>query len=168
MSVPSVFGQGPVAFKQAPAGEFEDKPKLEFTVAEIVKGKAVYTPNPAYQGKTLVIDIKGPATFSSTNSDGVQVEKTAVDTNSIKVVETGEVFEGQRIFTTGIVRQIQGLAGQTIIASVGTYETEKRKGQKFVQLVEPTAEQVAAAQAVPAVLHEGEYVVGKSASDAPF
>jgi len=154
VSVPSVFGQGPVAFKQAPAGEFEDKPKLEFTVAELNGSKVSYSPNPKYLGKTLVIDIKGPATFTDQQTGN---EKTAVDTNSIKVVETGEVFEGQRIFTTGIVRQIEKLSGQTIIASVGTYETEKRKGQKFVQLVEPTAEQVAAAQGAAA-----------PSSDAPF
>lgn len=149
MSVPTAFGSnaGPVPFAQQPASDEDFGPKFEWTVAELVGNKVVRKPNPKYVGKTLVIDVKGPATFTDKETGK---EKTAVDTESIRVVETGEVFERQRIFVTGVVRQIQGLAGQSIIATVGHYEMEKRPGQQFVQLEAPSEAQVAAAQNVPA------------------
>lgn len=135
-----IFGQGqqPVVFNPTTVAVDEDRPKLEFTKAVLQGNKAAYVPNPAYLGKTLIITIKQAAEFDAKQDDGTTKSKTAIDTESIVVVETGEVFEGQRIFTTGIVRQLKGMApGSQVIASVGTYTVKNRDGE-FVQLVAPS------------------------------
>jgi hypothetical protein len=147
----------------------EDKPKLEFTKAVVQGNKAVYVPNPDYLGKTLILTIKQAAQFDARQDDGTTKEKTAIDTESIVVVETGEVFEGQRIFQTGIVRQLKNMApGSQVIASLGTYTVQGRKGE-FVQLIAPNPEQqqralAYLAQAQPAA----PAAAAPAANDAPF
>lgn len=148
----SVFGKSApkaVPLKpKVPEGDFG--PRLELTAPAIENGKAVYPPNPKYLGKTLIIDVKGPAPFTD-NETGA--EKTAVDATKIVVVETGETFEDQRLFQKGIVQQLVDYTGQQVIAAVGEYESKKRKG-RFVELVAPTAEQEAAANKVLAATDE--------------
>lgn len=145
----NVFGNSAartaVPFKAPEHNEDDYGPRLQLTVATIVDNKAVYVPNPELVGKTLILDVTGPASFTVTDEKGQQVEKTAIDTSKIVVVETGETFERQRLFQRGIVGALTPYAGQQVIAAVGTYESKKRKGS-FVELIAPTADQQAAAE----------------------
>jgi len=147
--VVNVFGNtaaptAPAVFKPKAAGEDGDfGPRLQLTAPAIENGKAVYPPNPAYLGKALIIDVKGPVTYTAETDSGPK-EKTAVDAIKVTVVETGEVFEDQRIFQAGVVRQLLDYTGQQVIAAVGEYTSKKRAG-RFVELVAPTEAQQAAA-----------------------
>jgi len=139
----SVFGNStPQAVPFAPKAPSDEDfgPRIKFTVAELVNGKAVYSPNPELVGKALIIDVKGPGTL--TDDEGK--EKTYIDAARVVVVETGEEFTDQRLFQAGLVRQLLDYTGQQVIAAVGTYTSKKRAG-KFVELVAPTSAQQEAA-----------------------
>jgi len=155
----NVFGTSAVAFKASTsAGDGDFGPRLKLSIGKYEENEAPYIPNPKYLGKALLIENISVSSVPNKEQGG---EKQVIDAAKITVVETGEVFERQRIFQVGVVRQLVGLAGQTVVAGVGTYTSEKRGGQSFVQLVDPTVEQQAAANAL---------LAGKAAggSDAPF
>ena len=143
----NVFGNtaaptAPAVFKPKAAGEDGDfGPRLRLSIGKFEPTEPPYIPNPAYVGKSLIINVKGPGTYIG--DDGV--EKQYIDATKIVVVETGEAFDDQRIFQKGIVRQLLDYTGQQVIAAVGEYTTKKRPGQSFVELVAPTEAQQAAA-----------------------
>src|SRR5690606_34723452 len=133
---------------KATAGEGEDRdfgPRIELTTAAIVNGKAVNgVPNPKYLGKTLLLEGVTVGEFETTNNDGAKITKKAIDAEKVTVVETGEVFDRQRLFPAGIVtkvsKMVEAAGGSVAVfpATVGEYESKKFPGRTFVELVRPT------------------------------
>jgi len=141
----NVFGAAPVVFKpSAVASDGDFGPRLRLSIGKYEESEPPYIPNPAYQGKGLLIEgiqvatIKNNFKQKATDPD----EKTVIRADRITVLETGEVFERQQISQIGVINQLKGLAGQSVIAGVGFYEKDVAgKTNRYVQLVEPSEEQ---------------------------
>lgn len=122
----SVFGENPAGLKafkdDGPSGD-------EYRLAENV-------------GKSLIITVIGPKEIT-TKRYGV---KTAVMCDLVELQDdgTGKPFKNIAIFNAAPVDQLKPLAGQTIVATIGTYE--KKSGGQAPRFEEPTPEVVAAAE----------------------
>lgn len=125
----NVFGSAPLqAFQESGPGDGPD-----FAIAE-------------HLGRTLIIQVSGPIE-KQTNDYGV---KTAIECPSIVSLGAdaeGTVYEDVLIFQSAPVSQLRKLGGQTIVATVVTYQPKRKGAKTAYKLDAPSAEQAAAAEA---------------------
>ena len=92
-------------------------------------------------GKTLIVKVHGPKEVNTSYG-----EKTAISADVVVLGEdgNGEAFSNVLIFNAAPVDQLKGHAGQSIVATVGTYET--KQGGDAPRLEAPSPEAVALAE----------------------
>lgn len=132
MAAPQVFGQNtnvPVPF--AP-------PERDESGFDNIDLKSVpQTMEHPYDGKTLVLDVKGPEQVQ-TNAYGV---KTAIRAD-VLVADNGRKFTDQLLFNKAAVDLLPAYSGQQVTVAISTY---KAHGKKHIDLIAPTEAQQALA-----------------------
>lgn len=123
----SVFGSAPAGLTPFDPGRGGDN---DFRLAEHV-------------GSAVIVKVQGPEEVKT--SYGL---KTAVKCDVVVLDKgldgKGTVYSDCLIFNAAPVDQIKGLAGQMIVATVGTYET--KQGSQAPRFEAPTPEVIAAAE----------------------
>lgn len=92
-------------------------------------------------GKALIVSVHGPKEVSTSYGP-----KTAISCDVVVLAEdgTGTPYTNVLIFNAAPVDQMKGLAGQKVVAIVGTYET--KQGGKAPRFEAPTPAIIAAAE----------------------
>jgi hypothetical protein len=106
-------------------------------------------------GANVIIAIAGPKEVT-TQRYGV---KTAISCDIVDLASdgTGKEYKDVLIFNAAPVDQLKGLAGQTIVATIGSYET--KSGGSAPRFEAPSPEVVAVAE---------KYTAANSKTEAPF
>lgn len=94
-----------------------------------------------HAGAAVIVSVQGPKDVSTSYGP-----KTAIACDVVELAPdgSGQKYSDVLIFNAAPVDQLKGLAGQQIVAVIGTYET--KQGGKAPRFEAPTPEVIAAAE----------------------